>query len=272
MEYFCEASGQSISKGKSTVFLYQNTSRLLFSEIVNLLGIEATQDLRRYLGVPVLHGRVIKHTYDFILDRFDNRLAGWKAENLSLAWRMSLASSVLNSLPSYIMQTAFLPVSLCDNIDRKIRNFIWGSGDGVRKIHNVNWETVCKPKCHWGLGLRNARDLNRALLMKLAWSLISHSNEFWARVLISKYMTRMANGYVLAKKRGFSNVWRGIMKVWDDTQNDILWSIRNGCNTKFWTVRWVDSGVVLIDHALRIQGVDSSLSVMDSVLMTTNSL
>ncbi|CAN1843405.1 Putative ribonuclease H protein At1g65750 [Linum perenne] len=53
------------------------------------------------------------------------------------------------------------------------------------------------------------------------------------------------------------------MKVWDHTQNGIHWSIRNGHNTKFWTDKWIDSGDVLIDHAINLQEVDPSLSVSD---------
>ncbi|CAN1812312.1 Putative ribonuclease H protein At1g65750 [Linum perenne] len=164
------------------------------------------------------------------------------------------------------MQTALLSVSLCDKIDRKIRNFIWGSSEGVRKIHNVNWDTVCKPKDQGGLGLRSARDLNKAFLMKLAWSLVSRPNEFWAKVLITKYMTLTDNGYMLTRKKGFSNVRRGVMKVWQETQNGIHWSIRDGRNTKFWTDRLLDSGVVLIDHAICLQGIDPSHSVVDFCL------
>ncbi|CAN1778662.1 Putative ribonuclease H protein At1g65750 [Linum perenne] len=164
------------------------------------------------------------------------------------------------------MQTAFLPVSLCDKIDRKIRNFIWGSSEGNRRIHNVNWETACRPKNLGGLGLRNARDLNKAFLMKLVWSLVSCPEELWAKVLITKYMTRTENGYMLARKKGFSNAWSGIMKVWDHAHNGIHWSVRDGRNTKFWTDRWIDSGVVLIDHAISLQGVNSSLSVSNFCL------
>ncbi|CAN1129038.1 Putative ribonuclease H protein At1g65750 [Linum perenne] len=223
--------------------------------------LEATQDLGRYLGVPVLHGRVKRSTYEFILERMDKKLAGWKANNLSLAGRVTLASSVLNAIPSYVMQTAFLPVYVCEAIDKKVRDFIWGSVAGGRKIHNINWVTVCKPKNLGGLGLRSARDLNKAFLMKIVWGLVSRPTELWAKVLISKYLKQSDNGYTLARKKGFSRVWRGILKVWPLVTNGLQWSIRDGCSTRFWTDRWVDSGIILVDHALDISRVESSLLV-----------
>ncbi|CAN1302532.1 Putative ribonuclease H protein At1g65750 [Linum perenne] len=179
LDKFCEASGQSINKAKSRVFFSSRMDRGLSREVTDILGIGATQNLGRYLGVPLLHGRVTRSTYEFILDRMDKKLAGWKANNLSLAGCVTLASSVLNAIPSYVMQSAALPVHICEAIDRKVRDFIWGSVDGVRKIHNINWETVCKPKGLGGLGLRNARDLNKAFLMEIVWGLISRPTELW---------------------------------------------------------------------------------------------
>ncbi|CAN1788669.1 Putative ribonuclease H protein At1g65750 [Linum perenne] len=231
--------------------------------VSDILGIAATQDLGRYLGVPVLHGRVTRSTYEFILARMDKKLAGWKANNLSLAGRVTLASSVLNAIPSYVMQTAFLPVHVCEVINKRIRDFVWGSVQGNRRIHNINWETVCKPKNLGGLGLRSARELNQDFLMKIVWGLVSRPTELWAKVLISKYLKRTDNGYILARKKGFSAVWRGVLKAWPLVTNGIHWSIRDGRNKHFWTDRWVDSGVVLADHALDIRRVESSLLVSE---------
>ncbi|CAN1743005.1 Putative ribonuclease H protein At1g65750, partial [Linum perenne] len=201
-----------------------------------------------------------------VLERLDNKLAGWKAENLSLAGRVTLASSVLNSIPSFVMQTSFLPVYLCDQIDKKIRDFIWGSTEGIRKIHNVNWQTVCKPKCLGGLGLRSASDLNKAFLMKIVWGLLSKPTDLWAQVLLTKYMTRTDQGWRHKRRSGFSAAWRGMLSVWDDTTNGLQWSIRDGRRTKFWTDIWLDSGATLIDFALNIQGVNPLCSVSDFCL------
>ncbi|CAN1822064.1 Putative ribonuclease H protein At1g65750 [Linum perenne] len=159
------------------------------------------------------------------------------------------------------MQTAFLPAHICDSIDRKIRNFIWGSVEGARKIHNINWETVCKPKRLGGLGLRTARDLNKAFLMKIVWGLLRHPSDLWVKVLTGKYLKKTSEGFVLARNSGFSAFWRGVMKVWPNLVNGLQWSIGEGRSTRFWIDRWLDSGVILIDHALNLQGVNASLTV-----------
>lgn len=45
--------------------------------------------------------------------------------------------------------------------------------DGAkRKIHMVDWETICKAKEKRGLGLKNLKHMN-ALLAKLTWRLIT---------------------------------------------------------------------------------------------------
>ncbi|CAN1126705.1 Putative ribonuclease H protein At1g65750 [Linum perenne] len=146
-----------------------------------------TRDLGRYLGVPVLHGKITRNTYQPILDRLDSKLSGWKAESLSLAGRVTLALSVLNAIPAYAMQTSVLPCHICEAIDRKIRTFVWGSTNNGRKIHLVSWDEVCKPKEHGGLGLKKAKELNMAFMMKMAFQFFKYPNELWVQVLQHKY-------------------------------------------------------------------------------------
>ncbi|CAN1835592.1 Putative ribonuclease H protein At1g65750 [Linum perenne] len=100
--------------------------------------MQGTQDLGRYLGVPIIHGRNSKQLYRYLIERIDKKLAGWKVNSLSFAGRVSLALSALNTIPAYTMQTVMLPIEVCNDIDRRIRSFIWGSTNGERRLHLLN--------------------------------------------------------------------------------------------------------------------------------------
>ncbi|CAL1375704.1 unnamed protein product [Linum trigynum] len=214
------------------------------------LQIPMTQDLGKYLGVPVLHGRVTKHAYKYIIDRIDQRIAGWKAEDLSLAGRVTLAISVLNAIPSYVIQTSVLPAGICDYLDHKIRAFIWGSQEGRRRIHLINWEMICLPKDQGGLGLRNAWDLNTVYFLKLAWGILKQPGEVWVRVFKEKYLREGPDRVELRRKTRCSQLWRGVRRVWGMMLEGVLWSIRDGEETLFWQDKWVDGDIVLANHLL----------------------
>ncbi|KAA3487080.1 reverse transcriptase [Gossypium australe] len=62
-----------------------------------------------------------------------------------LTWRAILAQSVLLSIPNYFMQTMMIPKGICEEIESLVRQFIWGSSNGKRKLALVNWESVCQP-------------------------------------------------------------------------------------------------------------------------------
>ena len=45
----------------------------------------------------------------------------------------------------------------------------------MKKMSMVKWATVCKPKTWGSLGLKRIDDMNKALLIKIGWSLITSS-------------------------------------------------------------------------------------------------
>ncbi|CAN1849452.1 hypothetical protein LINPERHAP1_LOCUS39373 [Linum perenne] len=99
--------------------------------------------------------------------------------------------------------------------------------------------------------------------MKLVWGVLTRPNEFWVKVLRSKYLKTTTDGWVLVRKRGFSATGRGMLKVWQNVENGLHWSIRNGNKARFWTDKWLDSEVVLIDNALNLDSIDPSVHVSD---------
>ena len=136
---FCAWSGQKVNTQKSSVYFSPNTNEATAAEICNVLGISKTDDLGRYLGVPTINGRVTRATFQEVLSKVDKRLAGWKTKYLSLAGRATLIQATLTSIPAYVMQSARLPRSLCDDLDRKFRRFLWGGSNSQRKPHLVRW-------------------------------------------------------------------------------------------------------------------------------------
>lgn len=86
----------------------------------------------------------------------DKRLSNWKVRTISFAGCLTLMKSVIQSMPSYIMQSAYLPKYLCEEVDNRCRRFLWGDMEGERHLHSVSWKRVCRLKYWGGLGLWSA--------------------------------------------------------------------------------------------------------------------
>ena len=91
----------------------------------SISGIRSTTSLDKYLGFSILKGRAKRSDFLFIIEKMQTRLASWKNRLLNKPGRLTLASSVLSSIPSYYMQIVWLPQNICDSIDQTTRNFIW---------------------------------------------------------------------------------------------------------------------------------------------------
>lgn len=66
--------------------------------ISNTLGIEETNDLGMYLGMPTRTSRVTRDTFGYLCEKIDSCLAGWKTKYLSLAGRITLAKSTVTTI------------------------------------------------------------------------------------------------------------------------------------------------------------------------------
>lgn len=186
---FCAISGQVISPAKEKLFLSPNFHKLTAREISARCQIPLTADLGKYLGVPLIHKRVSKTTYYHILEKVQDRLAGWKAEQLSMAGRTLLVQSVTSAIPVYTMQTTRIPEAINQEIDRRNCRFVWGNKDNKKRKqkHLVAWDKVCKAKKEGGLGLRSMSKVNTASMARMGRKILSEPDSLWAAVLKGKY-------------------------------------------------------------------------------------
>lgn len=181
---FCNAFRLKVSVQKSRFLVSKNIPRAKVTKFVSITEFANTHNIGKYLGFPMLSGRVRKGDFDFILDKVNQRLAGWKGKLLNRAGRVTLAKSVVAVIPVYSMQNMWLPSSICSKIDSSVRNFIWGGNSN----HWVKWSKVTRTKQSGGLGLRKARACNVALLGKHIWDLSHNTNKLWVQLLSSKYL------------------------------------------------------------------------------------
>ncbi|XP_031099806.1 uncharacterized protein LOC116004005 [Ipomoea triloba] len=243
LDRFCDASGQKISYKKSQVFFSKNVDPAVASHIANSLNLAKTENLGIYLGVQSAHGRTTKHDFSSLLDRIKGRMEGWKTRTLSLAGRITLAKSVLNSIPTYAMQTAVLPAGVCAEIEKCTRRFIWegNMSEGTQnKLSLVNWDTVTKPKVAGGLGIFKVHEMNMAFMAKLGWRLQKERDTLWVRTLTTKYSESGCHSRAGVRRGSFSNAWKGILAAQYIVQAGMTKVVRGGRQTNFWMDKWID--------------------------------
>ncbi|KAL3513745.1 hypothetical protein ACH5RR_026462, partial [Cinchona calisaya] len=76
----------------------------------------------------------------------------------SFAGRIAIVQQVTAAIPSYYMQCSGLPLSLCDEIDKVNRRFLWGGSDNKSKLSLVKWSKVTTPEAIRGIKLGAAVD------------------------------------------------------------------------------------------------------------------
>ena len=238
---FCDMAGQKVNKNKSKIFFSPNVSVQVKLDICQQLGIQATNNLGRYLGFPILHKGRNGNAYNFVIERVQDKLAGWKARVLSPAGKRVLINSASTPIVEYYMQCCALPANVCKAVDKLHRDFLWGSTEEKRKLHLVNWNTVTLLRDRGGLGMVEMQPRNEAYLAKLCWRLANEQEAPWVRMLMIKYFMNLRITEV-GRKLPCSRTWAACKKGGPIFKRGLKWIINNGAATNLWSDFWLPFG------------------------------
>ncbi|CAN1181022.1 Uncharacterized mitochondrial protein AtMg00310 [Linum perenne] len=99
-----------------------------------------------------------------------------------------LLKAVIQAIPTFIMSTFLLPKKIIKRMNQLLRKFFWSGSMDKQSIHWCNAETLCAPKAVGGLGFRDFRYFNLALVVgKQAWRILECPEALWVRLLKSLY-------------------------------------------------------------------------------------
>ena len=88
LDSFCELSRQKVNNGKSRVYFSPTFLRERRDELCSCLDLHSIPNLGKYLGFPLKLLGTKNQEFDFVIERVQGRLSGWKAHLLSFAGRV----------------------------------------------------------------------------------------------------------------------------------------------------------------------------------------
>jgi hypothetical protein len=141
----------------------------------------------KYLGLPTPEGRMHKGKFVSLQAKLAKCLVEWEDNHKSQSAKEVLIKSVAQALTVYVMGVFKLPMAMCDELTKMIRRYWWGAENGKRKTHWLGWDSMLRPKSQGGVGFRDMRLFNHALLARQAWRLIQYPETLCAQLLKAKY-------------------------------------------------------------------------------------
>lgn len=188
---------------------------------------------------------------------------------------MTLINATLTAIPIFFFSFFRVPTKVITKLEAIQRRFLWGGGLDQRKIAWVNWKTICQPKDRGGLGVKDLRTFNAALLGKWRWDLFHKHEEPWAKLLDSKYGGWRALEEGITANQD-SIWWKDIISILHQQQNSAIrnetgWIVGGGDKFRFWEDPWLDTGMSLREKYPRLYNISSQKQTTISCMGTSNS-
>ncbi|XP_031108426.1 uncharacterized protein LOC116012895 [Ipomoea triloba] len=233
-------SGQAVNYHKSSVCFSRNTSEVCREDVASVLGVTQAPNFGKYLGLPSFIGRNRRAVFSYIEDKIKQRLGSWNKRLISQAGKEILLKSVAQSMPTFSMSVFLLPDGVCQSIERAMNRYWWSSGS-ERGIHWKAWDRLCIPKNYRGLGFKDLRAFNLAMLCKQAWRFLTRPDSLVTRIYKARYFPKTS--FIDAKLGSCpSYCWRSIMGAHELICSGVRKRIGDGRSTLIWGHPWLPDG------------------------------
>uniref|UniRef100_A0A251UE24 Putative RNA-directed DNA polymerase, eukaryota, Reverse transcriptase zinc-binding domain protein n=1 Tax=Helianthus annuus TaxID=4232 RepID=A0A251UE24_HELAN len=207
-------SGLKINRAKSKLYGV-GVSDNEVARMASLIKCEVGSFPFIYLGIPIGANMKRATFWKPILDKFTSKLSRWKTKFLSFSGRLTLAKSVLGSLPTYYLSLFAAPKCIINRLEKIRRDFVWGKSTSGHKLRWLRWKFLLKAKKKGGMGLGGISGFNLAMLSKWWWRFKENPHQLWAEVVRAIHSGRSA-GFdppFIPLKKSVPGIWKDISSV-----------------------------------------------------------
>ena len=99
-----------------------------------------------------------------------------------MAGRITLINVVLTALPLLYFSFFRAPSVVINRLSAIQRQFLWGGNREGKKIAWICWSQCCASTNMGGLGIKDIKILNNALLIKWKWMMFHQPDHLWNRI------------------------------------------------------------------------------------------
>ena len=157
---------------------------------------------------------------------------------MSRAGKEILIKAVAQSIPTYTMGVFQLPVKLCDELNAMCARFWWGQIGNERKIHWKSWKVLTKPKNEGGMGFRDLRNFNLAMLAKQGWRLLQEKDSLLYGCFKAKYFPRSCFLEAVDIPNS-SYVWKSLLAAKNILKKGCCWRVGDGRSIWVMQDKWI---------------------------------
>lgn len=189
-----------------------------------------------YLGLPLGTTKPSVEDHAPIVTKIERRLSA-ASIYLALAGRVTYINSAIRSIPIYAMCTLNLHATVTDHIDKLSRPALWrGREMEARGRALVAWNQCTIPNEKGGLGIKNIRLQNEALLIKHLDKFYNRKDVPWVNLVWHRYYPNGQIPHETAVRCSFW--WRHIMSFSDHFSGIANCSVGDGNTVMLWHDIW----------------------------------
>ncbi|GKV39485.1 hypothetical protein SLEP1_g47243 [Rubroshorea leprosula] len=193
LKQFYLVTGLKVNYQKSEIFCCGMPNQVI-RELTETYGFKVGTLPVRYLGVPLITGRLTNAALKPLISKITDRINSWSSKYLSFAGRLQLISSVLQGITNFWCSVFILPKRVITAVEAKCSAFLWKGKSIDARGAKVSWSAVCQPKMEGGLGIKPLLSWNNACILRFIWLLFSKAGSIWRKILklrsLAKYLVK----------------------------------------------------------------------------------